>query len=293
MRIKSLIIFLGLIITLIISYIYITPLERGGIEVDPVKIRTQAPKEEMSIPRPKRSTYPDRISLRHVEEKAALQVNRQINPDDFTGKNILALGDSLTEGIGDIFTSGGFISALDQAINEHEKVASFQNYGKLGIQTSHLLKQVQRQHVKEAIKLADLIIIAIGANDIIKVFRDHFPELSLEVFTDEQVHYEERLFHSLKDIERINPHTEIYFIGLYNPFEHFTIEIPELDDIIKDWNEGSQSVTSFFEQVTFVPIMDVFSGQYNLFSEDQFHPSRLGYVKIAERIIDFITKEGD
>src|SRR5690625_298324 len=45
---------------------------------------------------------------------------------------IVAIGDSLTQGVGDITNQGGYVGILDQTINESNSIVQFENYGKRG-----------------------------------------------------------------------------------------------------------------------------------------------------------------
>lgn len=241
----------------------------------------------------RRNAYSDKISLDNLERRTALKVKRSLIPVNFKGKHIVALGDSLTEGIGDNITQGGFVSVLERTINKDDQIASFKNYGTLGEQSVQLLRRLHSQEVKTEIKKAHIILITVGANDIIQVLQDHFTDLSVNLFTKEQASFEKRLTNILQKLNQINPKTKIYLVGLYNPFENYFGDIYELDQIINNWNEASSDVADMFNNVTFIPVKDLFSKEKNLFAEDHFHPNERGYVKIAERILDFLIEEGE
>src|SRR5690625_978110 len=241
----------------------------------------------------RRNAYSDKISLDNLERRTALKVKRKLISIDFNGKHIVALGDSLTKGIGDNFTQGGFVSVIERTINKDHKIASFKNYGKQGEQSAQLLRRLNSKEVKTDIKKAHIIIIAVGANDIIQVLQDHFTDLSINLFTKEQASFEKRLTNILQKLNQINSKTKIYLVGLYNPFENYFGDIYELDQIINNWNKASSDVADGFQNVTFIPVKDLFSNNKNLFAEDHFHPNERGYVKIAERILDYLIEEGE
>src|SRR5690625_2777462 len=56
--------------------------------------------------------------------------------------DIVAIGDSLTQGVGDVTNEGGYIGILDKTINHQEKIVSFENFGKAGHRTDQLLKRL-------------------------------------------------------------------------------------------------------------------------------------------------------
>lgn len=261
---------------------FISPLDDNKIIVEEEKTQ------------PKRYyNYPDKISLDNVERKTSLKAKKTFNEIFFKDKHIVALGDSLTEGIGDAFSRGGYLAVLDRTINEEEVVATFSNYGKLGEKTTDLLRRLRSYTIQESIKQADFVIMTIGANDIIKVVSENFADLSYELFLEEQERFEKRLIAILEEIRSLNEQAHIYLVGLYNPIELLLGDIKEFDQIVNEWNESSERVAEEWDKVTYVPVKDIFSSNSHLFAEDHFHPNSEGYVKIAERLLDYLTfKEG-
>src|SRR5699024_5068561 len=53
--------------------------------------------------------------------------------------NIVAVGDSLTQGVGDSQNQGGYVGIIDRTINKDTKHANIQNFGKRGDRTDQLL----------------------------------------------------------------------------------------------------------------------------------------------------------
>lgn len=207
---------------------------------------------------------------------------------------VVTLGDSLTEGSGDETNNGGYVGILDDTINQDKQVVEFQNFAKGGSRSGQLLDRLQDDDVVEALEDADIVLITIGANDIMQVFKENFTDLTLEKFTSEQIRYEHRLEAIFSSIQEINAEADIYLIGFYNPFKEYFADIEELDFIVNSWNQIGNDVTKKFNHVHYIPIKDLFdNAETNYFSEDNFHPNALGYRMMAERILQHVLNEGE
>ncbi|MCC3357101.1 GDSL-type esterase/lipase family protein [Bacillus sp. REN16] len=217
-------------------------------------------------------------------------------PDDFIPRelHIASIGDSLTKGVGDETKQGGYTSLLEGKLLGEKDVKSvtLENFGVKGHKTSDLLKRLQNEDVQEGIAGADIIIITIGGNDIMKIVKENLFDLSLNVFQKEQEKYEVRLRKVLENIRNNNSDAEIVLVGLYNPFGWFIDLSTEINTIVDNWNEGSKNILSEFDHTKFVEVDDVFSQTSdNLLSEDEFHPNAKGYEIMSKRIFEAIMFE--
>jgi lysophospholipase L1-like esterase len=200
---------------------------------------------------------------------------------------VVAIGDSLTQGVGDETKNGGYVGILNNTFEENNIDINIENYGKRGNRTDQLLKRLEKKEIAESIQHADIVFITIGANDIMKIVKNSFPNLHVELFNEEKIEYLERLTAIFHKINEINPDTKIYLVGFYNPFEGYFGDIEELQMIVNDWNESSKSVTEEFENVNYIPTSDLFShSDIKLLSDDQFHPNTSGYKLMAKRILE-------
>lgn len=202
---------------------------------------------------------------------------------------IVAIGDSLTQGVGDETNNGGYVGILENTLNESTQKVHIENYGKPGNRTDQLLKRLEKPEIAASLANADVIIITIGANDIMKVVKDNFSNLQYEPFVEEQKAYENRLREIFDKMTEYNPEADIYLVGFYNPFESYFEHVNELKQVIDNWNSTSRAVVQDYEQVTYVPVQDLFSaGESRYFAEDNFHPNQRGYLEIAERVFNYI-----
>lgn len=210
--------------------------------------------------------------------------NRLTIAADFVPKDlqIVAIGDSLTEGVGDV--NGGYVADVKEKLMQHKAVRSVTvtNLGKRGLRISQL-DEVINEH-QQPIKEADMIFITIGGNDVMKVVRSHLFDLTYSLFEQKQKTFAQKLNRLIKTLRSLNQEATIVLVGLYNPFSNSLQTIPEIDEVIKMWNEGSRDVLSHYDRTMFVDVKDLFDDRDDLLSSDQFHPNERGYELIAERV---------
>lgn len=208
---------------------------------------------------------------------------------------MVAIGDSLTQGVGDSTDNGGYVGILEKTFNSNEDSETIEiaNFGKRGNRTDQLLERMRNEDMTDSLSKADLVLITIGANDVMKVVKGNFTNLNYQDFVKAQQGYQERLKEIILYVEEVNPDAQIYLIGLYNPFDHYFNNIPELGQIISDYNRISKDVIDDYEQATFIPIKDIFSGSEKelLWEEDHFHPNEKGYKQMAERVLEYIRSD--
>ncbi|MGG1631391.1 SGNH/GDSL hydrolase family protein [Rossellomorea sp. NRS-1567] len=235
-------------------------------------------------------------------EDAAEHITREVsmwdkdNPNEtFIPKNlkVVSVGDSLTQGVGDSTKKGGYVPYLEKHLESLDGVkdAQFHNYGVRGNRTDQLLKRLKKEDVKTSIEQSDLVMITIGGNDVMKIFRENLSHLKLEVFQEEKRKYQLRLQEIIETIRSYNPNAGIVLVGLYNPFNTWFSDIEEVNQVIHDWNDASREILSDYDKTLFVKIDDLFiDAGDNLLFEDYFHPNDEGYKMIADRMFTNLTK---
>jgi lysophospholipase L1-like esterase len=214
--------------------------------------------------------------------------------ENLTLKNdlkIVAVGDSLTEGVGDTTGKGGYVGIIENTLENNKNHTSVEvdNFGRRGNRTDQLLERIRQKELASSIKGADIILITIGANDVMKVVRSNFSHLTYEEFVREQAHYRTRLEEIFSSLKSKNHSADIYLIGIYNPFDTYFGDIKEMDQIVADWNKIGGSVVSKYRHSTFIPVADLFqNARETLLYEDNFHPNKRGYKLMAERVFEYI-----
>src|SRR5699024_725995 len=130
----------------------------------------------------------------------------------------------------------------------------------------------------EEIESADIILLTIGANDIMHTFQKNITDLTLDKFNEELPSFSVRIQAIYDRMVALNEDANIYFIGFYNPYHHYFPDIPELDTIIESWNDEIRQFTETEERVTFIPVKDEFdNASFHFLAEDNFHPNHEGY----------------
>jgi lysophospholipase L1-like esterase len=231
----------------------------------------------------------------HVMKELELDTKND-PPGNFIPKDlkVVSIGDSLTQGVGDSTKSGGYIPYLQTQLESLKSIknAEFTNYGVRGNRTDQLLKRLNKEEIKESIDEADLVIITIGGNDVMKTFKENISNLTIKAFEGAMVDYEKRLHNIIQKIQSYNPDAGIVLIGIYNPFSTWFSDIKELNQIIVEWNTISRKVIGEYNQTEFVGVQNMFlnSEKNLLFEEDYFHPNDLGYKLMANRMFEILTQ---
>ncbi|SFE57648.1 SGNH/GDSL hydrolase family protein [Alteribacillus iranensis] len=208
--------------------------------------------------------------------------------------HMVAIGDSLTQGVGDNTDNGGYVGILEEMIESNSAIGSLEikNHGKRGNRTDQLLQRLEDPDIVRDIENTDLILVTIGANDIMKVAKANFTDLTYDKFQGETDHYQKRLDLVFERLRELNEDAPIYLIGVFNPFNTYFSEIPELDQIVQDWNTIGRDTIESEDNAYFIPIQDLFVGaDETYFAEDNFHPNQRGYALIADRVYDYLETE--
>jgi lysophospholipase L1-like esterase len=235
----------------------------------------------------------------HTNEQPFKQMDvtaKPLPPKNFLPKDltIVSIGDSLTQGVGDSTKSGGYIPYLKRSLETLNgiQMVTFHNYGVRGDRTDQLQIRLKQVNMRKAIKKADIVMITIGGNDVMKVFRENLTSLKVDKFQVATNGYRNRLNEIIRVIREYKPDAGIVLIGIYNPFMKWFSDIKELDDIILNWNNESAQALSHYHNTEFIPIYDIFESQdKNLFYSDNFHPNDRGYKLIAKRIFVYLNKK--
>lgn len=230
--------------------------------------------------------------------------NQEILVAEKTEFHYLALGDSLTEGVGDTTGQGGFVPLLAQSLtNDYGYEVDYQNFGISGNTSNQILKRMkEKQELKTALQEANLLTITVGGNDLRKVIIKNITNLKLSTFDKPAKEYGKRLESIIQVARKDNPSLPIYVVGIYNPFFLSLPELTEMQVIVDKWNTTTEETVAKYENVYFVGINDLLyrglegeagisqlnQSQSNnlLFEEDQFHPNNTGYEIIKKAVLE-------
>ena len=228
--------------------------------------------------------------------KVTALVAKEELPVDFIPQEIkiVSVGDSLTEGVGDSKKRGGYVPYLKEMLelDRGVKAAEIDNFGVKGNRSDQLLEKLGTNKVKQAIKEANIIIVTIGGNDVMKVVRENFTSLTIGAFEKERKIYEQNLRDVINNVRKENEDSAIVLIGIYNPFDTWFANINEINEIIDNWNEGSKKILAQYPDTYFVNVEDIFlKGGEDLLYTDYFHPNDQGYELIAGRVHEALSTD--
>lgn len=241
----------------------------------------------------------------------SLLTDKEINSKERTKLTYIALGDSLTEGVGDTTGQGGFVPLLAQSVvNDYGYEVDYKNFGVSGNTSNQILKRMSEdESIKDYLKKADFMTLTVGGNDLRKVILSNFSNLKISTFVKPAKDYSKRLETIIQTAQQANPNLPIYVVGIYNPFYISFPEMTEMQTIVDNWNQTTEQVTQKFKNVYFVPINDLLykgldgesrvsqvsgqSGNNLLYEEDNFHPNNTGYEMIKKAVMEEMneTKE--
>lgn len=222
----------------------------------------------------------------------------------------VALGDSLTEGVGDSTKQGGFVPILAQSLsNENDGQYQPVNYGVAGNTSAQILERLKKQtDLQKDLKQARVMTLTVGGNDLRKVVVNHLSDFSLSDIQKPLKSYTANLKEIITKARKDNPHLPIYVVGIYNPLYLNFPELTSIQTAVDRWNETTEETIAQFDQVYFVPINDLLykgiDGKMGvseisdgktivindaLYEEDSFHPNNTGYEKMKQAILEKIN----
>lgn len=200
----------------------------------------------------------------------------------------LALGDSLTDGVGDEYSQDGYVGRLADSLLAWDSISEVEvdNRGKRGRRSDQLLKLLKKGHYDEELQDAQLITMTMGGNDVMKIVKKDMFNLKRDAFDKELLAYEKRYRDIIDGIRKRNPTVPLILIGFYNPLSIVTNEVNEFDSIITEWNQVIERIASKDSNACYISVEDLFDSNEELvYHTDFFHPNAKGYDKMTERII--------
>lgn len=223
--------------------------------------------------------------------------------------SIVAVGDSLTQGVGDSKdVGGGYVTRLTKKVQDKYKVKTeSHNYGVSGDTSQQIMARIKSDNKMHAdLPKADIITVTVGGNDFMHLLQRKGLDLTAGDIADEQVKFDKRLTQLLTDLRNYNDKAPIYLIGIYNPFSIYLSNVKDAKTAFINWNKGSAKVASTFNEVYFVDINNLYqpkgitkkikktgSNPY-LYTKDHFHPNGTGYDMMTDKVFEKVngtTKE--
>lgn len=203
---------------------------------------------------------------------------------------VVSLGDSIPDGYRLSNKIDSFDNMFSKALN-----SKYYEHSYIGMRSDDLLRDLDIEKVKENVKSADIVIINIGANDLLdlfdyvdlselgivveagttpkanldiktisilkeylqRVFTDELKPMAIEAATDFSITFPL----IIKKVKEYNPNAKIIVNNLYNPF--FNISIPLLKIDLSDIEETCDEIINEFNNTIIkedvYKIMDIYS----------------------------------
>ena len=221
----------------------------------------------------------------------------------------VAIGDSLTQGVGDTTNQGGFVPLLAQSLtNETDFEVKAINYGASGNTSSQILSRMQeKKEIGKDLKQARLMTLTVGGNDLRKAVLEDTSNLDLDRFDKPAKRYVKNLKQIIDLARKDNPDLPIYVVGIYNPLYLNFPDLTDLQTVVDQWNLRTEQTLAAYKDVYFVPVNDLLykgidgkSGVTEweqgketitndaLYDEDSFHPNNTGYEIMKEAVLERI-----
>lgn len=221
----------------------------------------------------------------------------------------VAIGDSLTQGVGDTTNQGGFVPLLAQSLtNETDFEVKAINYGESGNTSSQILSRMQeKKEIGKDLKQARLMTLTVGGNDLRKAVLEDTSNLDLDRFDKPAKRYVKNLKQIIDLARKDNPDLPIYVVGIYNPLYLNFPDLTDLQIVVDQWNQRTEQTLAAYKDVYFVPVNDLLykgidgkSGVTEweqgketitndaLYDEDSFHPNNTGYEIMKEAVLERI-----
>ncbi|CAM4316793.1 GDSL-type esterase/lipase family protein [Weissella hellenica] len=183
--------------------------------------------------------------------------------------NFIAVGDSLTEGVGDTTTQQGYTKRTAQIIaDKYDVKVKTANYGKAGDRSDQILKRIKAnpKAIKQ-LKKADVIALTVGGNDLQQtLFKGIFSKSEQDVtkyVAQAMPNYTENLIALVNFIEKQNNNAPIYLFGNYNPLYVYLANRDDLNADVKIYNDINANLASADQRVYYVSTFKTLTyGQY-------------------------------
>ena len=213
------------------------------------------------------------------------------------------LGDSIASGYGleDIYNSYSALIAK-------EKHYALSNDAVPGHTTADLLWVVCHDEIaRQGLEVADLVIISIGGNDILRLLGDSDTAVLIDIMSNgtnsEYVrkavdNAKEKLLFSCMEIRSLNPDVSIILQTQYNPLyahEQYKQLAPLADTLSPIFTDIIAHVSDQLDNIRVADIYTAFDNyykemqDYNIIQSDGIHPSEQGHALIAQVILKEIA----
>ncbi|KRM11546.1 SGNH/GDSL hydrolase family protein [Paucilactobacillus suebicus] len=184
--------------------------------------------------------------------------------------NLVAMGDSLTQGVGDQDKNGGYVGIIKPEIEKkYNTTVHASNFGVAGDRSDQILSRLNKEkNFQNKLKSADVIVMTVGGNDLLQSLQKNLFLTSKTKFTknmsEASQKYSTKLDKLFKTVRKYNPNAPIFLFSVYNPFYVYFANVNTITQSVVAWNSDTQKALSNYGPAYFVNINNLMShGQYN------------------------------
>lgn len=183
---------------------------------------------------------------------------------------LTAVGDSLTQGVGDPKGKGGYVNLIRKKVN-HQKsnvTMTTANFGIPGETTNQINHRVvTSKRLKRNLRQADMITVTTGGNDLIQFLKANISLGNNQGLKDHLdsycVTYQKRVSRLFRSIRYLNHSAPVFVFGIYNPVYVYFPQVSFIGTAIAHNNRITKQVIDRQKNMYFIPIDKKMSdGQY-------------------------------
>ena len=181
---------------------------------------------------------------------------------------IVALGDSLTEGVGDNAHLQVYTGRIARQVQQQYDVkVTMRNFGRAGDRSDQIQARLTTQpKLQSAMRQANVIVMTVGGNDLQQLLLKNQTAASPVALTNAinagQSDYQKKLTTLFAAVRHYNADAPIYIFGNYNPiYVHFP-QRTDLNQDVTTFNQINQKVARADKASHYVGIFDLTYGQY-------------------------------
>ncbi|SEM71277.1 Lysophospholipase L1 [Lihuaxuella thermophila] len=198
-----------------------------------------------------------------------------------TPVSYLALGDSLTEGIGAVSPQQHFVAQFFRHL-QHSKQCHMRNWGISGMTSAELLSLVTTPGVTRLLPRLTHLSITTGGCDFIEMYEKGPMRLRTILQTIRMV--QDRVARILEVIRTHNGQSTVYLLGFYIPLPAYELGVKKASLFVQTMNHAYAQLCRKYH-VHFINPFDTFYNRFDYFA-DEVHPNQQGYDQLARLFIE-------
>ncbi|AVK63073.1 ethanolamine utilization protein EutQ [Lactobacillus sp. CBA3606] len=181
---------------------------------------------------------------------------------------LVAVGDSLTEGVGDE-AEGGYVGQIKKTLTKRQNLTVMTtNAGKSGDRSDQILARINKsKSLQQKIAAADVITVTVGGNDLLQTLEGSITSNNTAknntTVATAQTTYANKLTKLFNKLQGLNQQASIFVFSIYNPIYVNFPNVTAITQYVSQWNDQTQTTISHYQKTYFMDINTTMShGQY-------------------------------